>query len=100
MSDQVSPEPSKGPRGQRERRLALPRWFASREASSAPSPGADRPFGESLPVIFALVFCALGVFLTVAAIGRITAASRPPAPPHRAATPADDATADLRGARS
>ncbi|MFO0648849.1 MAG: hypothetical protein U0326_21590 [Polyangiales bacterium] len=99
MSEQVNPEPSKGPRGQRARRLALPRWFASRDASTAPAPGADRPLGESLPVVFALVFCALGVCFTVLAIRRITAAGLPPAPQHRALAPADP-TSELRGARS
>lgn len=77
MSERVPPEPSKSPRPTRERALALPRWFASREVNPAVKPGTDRPFGESFPVLVALAFCALGVCLTVLAIGRITAASRP-----------------------
>ncbi len=98
MSDQRGPEPSKGARGQRARSLALPRWFTSREAAPAAKPGADRPLGESLPVVVALPRCALGACLTVLAIGRITAASRQPAAPRRAAA-IDEAT-HAPGARS
>lgn len=76
MSDERHPEPTKTPRPTRSRMLALPRWFATRDAPAAPRPGADRPIGESFPVFVALVFCAAGVCLTVLAIGRITAPAR------------------------
>lgn len=84
MNDRGPPEPSKSPRPLRERSLALPRWFVSQAVAPTASAGADRPLGESFPVVVALAFCALGVCLTVIVIGRITGATRSLSPPHRA----------------